>query len=83
MSDIETEIIEHVSYASGDPTPPANDIDGLKKQLKAAQKFIEYQNRDHRDRDNHARAQLTKMQEVFLTETTTRIGMQMELNRLK
>ena len=43
MSDIETEIIEHVSYASGNPTPPANDIEGLKKQLKAARKFIKYQ----------------------------------------
>ena len=83
MSDIETEMIEHVSYASGNPTPPANDIEGLKKQLKAARKFIEYQKRDHRDRDNHARAQLTKMQEEFLTETTIRIGMQMGLNRLK
>ena len=83
MSDIETEIIEQVSYASGNPTPPANDVEGLKKQLKAARKFIEYQKRDHRDRDNHARAQLTKMQEAFLTETTIRIGMQMGLNRLK
>ena len=83
MSDIETEIIEHVSYASGNPTPPANDIEGLKKQLKAASKFIEYQKRDQRDRDNHARAQLTKLQEAFLTETTVRIGMQMGLNRLK
>ena len=83
MLDIETEIIEHVSYASGNPTPPANDIEGLKKQLKAARKFIKYQKRDHRDRDNHARAQLTKMQEAFLTKTTMRIGMQMGLNRLK
>ena len=83
MSDIETEIIEHVSYASGNPTPPANDIEGLKKQLKAARKFIEYQKRDHRDRDDHARAQLTKMQGAFLTETTIRIGMQMGLNGLK
>ena len=83
MLDIETEIIEHVSYASGNPTPPANDIEGLKKQLKAARKFIEYQKRDHRDRDNHARAQLTQLQEAFLTEMTMRIGMQMGLNRLK
>ena len=36
MSDIKTEIIEHVAYASGNPTPPANDIEGLKKQPKAA-----------------------------------------------
>ena len=60
-----------------------NDIEGLKKQLKAARKFIKYQKRDHRDRDDHARAQLTKMQEAFLTETTIRIEMQMGLNRLK
>ena len=83
MSDIETEIIEHVSCACGNPTPPANDIEGLKKQLKVARKFIEYQKRDHQDRDNHARAQLLKLQEAFLTETTMRIGMQMGLNRLK
>ena len=83
MSDIEREIIKHFSYPSGNPTPPANDMEGLKKQLKAARKFIEYQKRDHRDRDNHARAQLTKLQEAFLTETTVRIGMQMGLNRLK
>ena len=83
MSDIETEIIEHISYTSGNPTPPANNIEGRKNQLKAARKFIEYQKRDHRDRDNHARAKLTKMQEAFLTETTIRIGMQMGLNRLK
>ena len=31
MSDIETEVIEQVSYASGNPTLPANDIEGLKK----------------------------------------------------
>ena len=36
MSDIETDIVEHVSCTSGNPTPPANDIQGLKKQLKAA-----------------------------------------------
>ena len=83
MSDIETEVIKHVSYASGNPTPPANDIEGLKKQLKAARKFIKYQKPDHRDRDNHARAQLTNMQEALLTETTIRIEMQMGLNRLK
>ena len=83
MLDMETEKIEHVSYASGNPTPPANVIEGLKKQLKAARKFIEYQKRDHQDRDNHARAQLMKMQEAFLTEMTMRIGMQMRLNRLK
>ena len=83
MSDIKTEIIEHVSYASGNPTPPANDIEGLKKQIKGARKKIEYQKRDHQDRDNHARAQLTKLQEAFLTETTIRIRMQMGLNRLK
>ena len=83
MSDIETEIIEHISDVSGNATPPANDIEGLKKQLKAVRKFIKYQKQDHRDRDNHARAQLTKLQETFLTETTVRIGMQMGLNRLK
>ena len=40
MSDIETETIEHVFYASRNLTPPANDIEGLKKQLKAARTFI-------------------------------------------
>ena len=43
MLDIEMEIIKHVSYASGNPTPPASNIEGLMKQLKAGRKFIECQ----------------------------------------
>lgn len=83
LSDLESEVVEHLCYMNNNPTEPANNVEGLKKQLKAARTYMEQMRKDHEKREGAIRQELTKLQQSFLIETANRITTQMGLKAIK
>lgn len=83
LSELGDDVIEFLATHSGEPTPPAKDVEGLTMQLKAAREYIDYQRKEHYKKEEDLWKELHQLQEGFLKETTMRIILQMELTNME
>ena len=83
LSELGDDVIEFLATHSGEPTPPAKDVEGLTMQLKAACEYIDYQRKEHYKKEEDLRKELHQLQEGSLKETTMRIVLRMELTNME